>query len=156
MTALNPGSKPRPYQKHGLTALHNALRSVSDREGWLESLGEVGEALKAWKADLVADLGGAEAVSTQERAIIELAVKTYLMLESVDRFLLSQPSLVNKSRRQLFPAVLQRQQLADALARYMTALVLKRRVKQGPDLKTYLAERYRKDGSEEREGHGSP
>ena len=135
MTSPNTGHKPRPYQRHGLTALQNALRTVSDREGWLESLGEVGEALKAWKADLVADLGGAEAVSTQEPALVELAAKTYLML---------------------VPVVLQRQQLADALARYMTTLGLKRRVKQGPDLKTYLAKRYRTDGSEEGAGHGSP
>ncbi len=78
----------------------------------------MGEALRAWRADLVADLGGEEAVSTQERAIVDLAIKTYLLLESVDRWLLQQPSLVNKSRRQLFPVVLQRQQLADALARY--------------------------------------
>jgi len=55
---------------------------------------------------------------------MELAVKTYLLLESVDRWLLQQPSLVNKSRRQLFPVILQRQQLADALARYMGQLRL--------------------------------
>ena len=147
----------RPYQRHGLHALQSALRTVSDRDGWLDSLGEVGEALNAWKADLVADLGGAEAVSTQERALVELATKTFLMLESVDRWLLSQPSLVNKSRRQLFPVVLQRQQLADALARYMSTLGLKRRVKPVPDLQSYLATRYRTEGGQESgEGHGSP
>lgn len=60
---------------------------------------------------------------------MELATKTYLTLESINRFLLEQPSLVNTSRRQLFPVVLQRQQLADSLARYMTMLGLKRRNK---------------------------
>ena len=34
--------------------------------------------------------------------------------------------------------VLQRQQLADALARYMSQLGLQKRAKQLPDLKTYL------------------
>ncbi len=29
----------RPYQRHGLRALQGALRAVSEREGWLESLG---------------------------------------------------------------------------------------------------------------------
>ena len=60
--------------------------------------------------------------------MVDMAVRTHLMLERADRWLLQQPSLVNKSRRQLFPVVLQRQQWADALARYMTTLDLERRV----------------------------
>ena len=144
-----PPQNRRAYQRHGLHALQNALKAVGQEEGWLESLGEVGEALKAWEADLVADLGGEEAVSAQERAVVELAVKTHLLLESVDRWLLEQPSLVNKSRRQLFPVVLQRQQLADALARYMTALGLKRRSKPVPALGDYLKTRYGQEGAPE-------
>jgi len=142
MTPPKPPQNRRPYQRHGLYALQGALKAVSDREGWLESLGEVGEVLKAWRADLVADLGGEEAISTQERAVVELATRTYLLLESIDRWLLQQGSLVNKSRRQLFPVVLQRQQLADALARYMGQLGLKRRAKPVPALGEYLARRY--------------
>ncbi len=115
----------RVYQKHGLHALKNAIKEANGQGDWLESLGEVGVALKACKADLIADLGGV--VSVQEVAVIDLATRTRLMLESVDRWLLQQPSLVNKSRRQLFPVVLQRQQLADSLARYMTTLGLERR-----------------------------
>lgn len=76
-----------------------------------------------------------------EWAIVDLAVKTYLMLQSVDKFLLEQKSLVNKSQRQLLPVVLQRQQLADALARYMAQLGLKRRAKPAPSLREYLRTR---------------
>jgi len=72
-------------------------------------------------------LGGLDAVSTQEKAVIELAVKTKLLLDSIDAWLLTQPSLVNARRRTLLPVVVQRQQLADALARYMNMLGLKRR-----------------------------
>ncbi|MFQ5947021.1 MAG: hypothetical protein ACE5NC_12380 [Anaerolineae bacterium] len=139
MSPPKPPQNRRPYQRHGLVALQNALKGVAERENWLESLGDVGDALKAWKADLVSDLGGEEAVSTQELAVVELAVKTHLLLESVDRWLLEQPSLVNKSRRQLFPVVLQRQQLADALARYMGQLGLKRRARPVPSLQEYIA-----------------
>jgi hypothetical protein len=46
--------------------------------------------------------------------------------------------LIHKSKRQLFPVVLQRQQLADALARYMNQLGLEKRVNSVPDLRTYL------------------
>jgi len=38
--------------------------------------------------------------------------------------------------------VLQRQQLADSLARYMNLLGLERRMRPVQDLRTYLAERY--------------
>lgn len=55
-------------------------------------------------------------------------------------FLLEQPSLVNKSKRQLFPVVLQRQTLADALSRYMQQLGLKRRAKAAQSLGDLLAQ----------------
>jgi hypothetical protein len=74
-----------------------------------------------------------------QRAVVEVATRTYLLLESVDRFLLEQSSLVNKSRRQVYPVVLQRQQLADALARYMNQLGLERRAREVPTLGEYLA-----------------
>ena len=59
--------------------------------------------------------------------MVELALKTKLLLDSIDAWLLSQPSLVNARRRTLLPVVVQRQQLADALARYMNMLGLKHR-----------------------------
>lgn len=127
METASKSTENRPYQKHGLYAVRNAIQTGG--ENWLEGLGEVGLELKAWRASIVADMGGDDNISAMERAVIELAVKTHLMLSSVDRFLLEQGSLVNKSKRQLFPVVLQRQQLADALARYMAQLGLKRRSK---------------------------
>ena len=67
-------------------ALNKALKTVSNGDGWIDDLGEVGEALPTWKAALVNDLGRSE-VSAMPRAVIELATKTHLMLESVDRFI---------------------------------------------------------------------
>lgn len=90
----------------------------------------VGKALSQWREDLVTDLGGPENISVQQNAIIDLAVRTKLMLDSIDSWLLAQDSLVYASKRALLPAVLQRLQLADALARYLTALGLKRRQKE--------------------------
>jgi hypothetical protein len=120
-------ARPRPYVQHGLTPLLKAARGLDD--SWIDQLGEVGTALRSWRAELIASLGGEREISSQERAIIELATKTYLLLESVDRWLLAQPSLIHRTRRALFPVVLQRQQLADALARYLGQLGLRRRAK---------------------------
>jgi hypothetical protein len=63
------------------------------------------------------------------------------MLDSIDACLLVQPSLVNMRKRALLPVVKERQQLADALARYMAMLGLERRARPVPDLHQYLRER---------------
>ncbi len=42
-------------------------------------------------------------VSTQELALVEEAVKTRLILDSVDAWLLTQPTLINKRAKSLLP-----------------------------------------------------
>jgi hypothetical protein len=145
--------KNRPYQRHGLNALKTALASTQreSQQNLVDSLGETGRALREWRDAIIADLGGEDAISAQERAVIDAATTTYLMLSSVDRFLLEQPSIVNKSRRQLFPVVLERQRLADALVRYLETLGLRRRVQEPLDLDGYLAARSRREVSSDAE-----
>jgi hypothetical protein len=65
----------------------------------------------------------------------------------VDRFILAMPSLVNKSKRRIFAVVKERQQLADALARYLGLLGLERRARPVPSLAEYLARRRADAGS---------
>jgi hypothetical protein len=77
--------------------------------------------------DLVRDLGGD--TSIQQDTIIDLAVKSKLIIDSVDAWLFAQPSLVNARKKALLPVVIQRQQLADSLARYLIQLGLERRTK---------------------------
>ena len=132
-------TEKRAYQQHGHYALTKALNTISNQDGWIENLGDVGEALKAWKAAIIEDLGGESEVSAMELSVIELACKTHLLLASIDRFLLEQRSLINKSKRQLFPIVLQRQALADALSAYMKQLGMKKKSKPVLSLADYLA-----------------
>jgi len=87
----------------------------------------LGKALAKWRADLIQDLGGD--VSTQQAALVDLAVKSKLLLDSIDTWLLTQPSLVNARKKALLPVVRERQTLADGLARYLAQLGLHRRVK---------------------------
>jgi hypothetical protein len=127
----------RPEQPHGLDALRRATRTFGGRV--LDGRTTIARELAAWRAELVRDLGGA--VSTQQAAVIDLAVTTKLLLDSIDAWLLTQPSLVSKRRRALFPVVRERQQLADALARYLGQLGLERRAQPVPDLAAYVATR---------------
>src|SRR2546426_11448704 len=127
----------RPYHKHGLTTLRRTVEAIGGR--LLDGRTTLAKQLAAWKADLVRDLGGD--VSTQQAAVIDLAVRTRLLLDSIDAWLLTQPSLVNQRKRALLPVVRERQALADALARYLAQLGLERRQRPVPDLSAYLAQR---------------
>jgi len=99
----------------------------------------VGKALAAWRADLLNDLGGIEAVSTQELALVEEAVKTKLILDSVDAWLLQQPTLIIRKSRSVLPAVRDRQALVSTLRGLLGDLGLNRRVQALPSLREYLA-----------------
>ena len=112
-------------ERHGLTTLKRAVRELGGRT--IDGRTSVGKALQEWRAGLIADLGGRDAISAQQEAILDLAVKTKLLVDSIDAWLLTRPTLINARRRAVLPAVLQRQQLADALARYMVQLGLARR-----------------------------
>ena len=109
----------------------------------------MGKALAEWRAEILRDLG--RDVSAQCRAVLDVAVTTKLLLNSIDNWLLQQPSLINGRRRCLFPVVLQRQQLADSLLRHLSALGLEKRMKQVCDLKDYLRERAAQGNRSERE-----
>ncbi len=98
---------------------------------------------------MIDDLGGKEAISTQQEALVDLCVKSKLLLDSIDVWLLTQPSLINLSRQALIPVVRERTQLADSLARCLGQLGLERKAKPVPPLDEYLAARYttpEKDG----------
>lgn len=154
MTARNGRPAPRrPYSKHGLTLLKRAVKELGSRA--IDRRTSLGKALVRWRTDLVADLGGAEAISTQEEALVDLAVKTKLLLDSVDAWLLTQPTLINARKRALLPVVKERTQLADALARYVGQLGLKWRARPTPNLQDYIREHYGQ-GQEDEDGdrHG--
>ena len=68
-------------------------------------------------------------ISTQQSAIVDLAVKSKLLLDSIDVWLLTRDCLINKKKRALLPAVIQRQQFADGLMKCFTTFGLERRVK---------------------------
>lgn len=137
--------RPREYHQHGLTALKGALARFEGPGDWTEALGPVCAALRVWREELLGALGGVDVASPQRRSLVEVATRTHLMLESVDRFILGMPCLVNKSKRSIFAVVKERQHLADSLARYLGQLGLDR--VPGPalsfeaELREILAER---------------
>jgi len=119
-------SRKRPYRQTGLHTAQRQLAQYGSRALPAPDT-PVGAELVAWRQALVDDLGGDP--STAQLAVIDLAVRSKLLLDSIDAYLLSMPSLVDKRHRRLWAVVRERQGLADALARYLTQLGLERRAK---------------------------
>jgi hypothetical protein len=62
--------------------------------------------------------------------------------QSSGAFLLLQRSLVNRHKKTVLPVLLQRQQLADSLAKHLSLLGLERRSRPAQSLDEYLAASY--------------
>ncbi len=141
MTDTHPNARPenRNAQKHALPRLKQTVKALGSRA--IDRRTTVGKALATWRSELLADLGGVEAVSTQELALVEEAVKTKLILDSIDAWLLTQPTLINKRTRSVLPAVRDRQALVSTLRGLLGDLGLKRRSKAMLSLGEYLATR---------------
>lgn len=138
MKAEESSNKPkRVRHKHGFTA---ALKQRYQTDlARIDGRTTLSRRLAAFsRTSLVADLGGADAVSVQQSVLIDLAVTNKLLLDSLDRWLLQQDSLVNQRRRAVYPIVLQRQTVADSLARLMTQLGLERKAAPIATLSDYL------------------
>ncbi|MBI4538422.1 MAG: hypothetical protein HY704_02780 [Gemmatimonadetes bacterium] len=139
-----PGRKRR-YRKSGLYALQRALERTGPGDAWLDELGETGAKLREFRDALVADLGGN--VTAQQQALVNLTIRTALLLEHVDGYLLRSGAIVNRRSRKLHRVVLDRQRLADSLAKYLQMLGLERRGPEVGDLREYVANVYGEGGS---------
>jgi hypothetical protein len=126
--AVHAGGRPKT---HGYRELRDLVRRRVDGRS------AVGVALRKFREDLLADLGGDP--SRAQRTIVETAARSWLLLQSLDDWLASQPSIVNAKKRSLLPIVLQRQTLADSLLRHLTALGLERKPRPVESLEEYIA-----------------
>jgi hypothetical protein len=130
---------PTPGQRQsGFWAARRALQTFGEHA--IDGRSAIAKALQKLRVQLINDMGGEAAISTQQRVVISLALKTHLLLESLDNFIFGEMQCpVNKKRRTLYPVVRERQQLADSLARYMQILGMERRAALLPSLQEYLA-----------------
>lgn len=137
-TAPGAGKKPRRgYQSHGFT--HQLRGRSKTGRAQIDGRSALGRALADWKAELIDALGGPDNISPQERVLIETCVRDHMILSSIDAWLMTQPSLIHAKKRQAYPIVLQRVQIADSLTRRLQSLGLKRRAKPVNGLADLLA-----------------
>lgn len=135
---MNAPKHPRPYLRSGVYTLKRAVQTLGSR-ALPPRRTALGRELREWRDALVADLGGPEAISTQHAALVDLAVRTKLLVDSVDAYVLAMPSPVNRQRRCLHPVVRERASLVNQLQSILRDLGLERRAHPVPDLTSYLA-----------------
>ena len=87
MPAQSPQPRSRQYAKSGVYTLKRAVQTLGSRALPTKRTA-LGRALHEWRSSLVADLGGADVISTQQAALVELAVRTKLLVDSVDAYVL--------------------------------------------------------------------
>lgn len=130
----------RPYSRTGLHALKarvkvRGLHAIDMRTA-------AARALIAWRSELLTDLGGEGNVSAQRLALIDIATRTRLYVDSLDAWIMEQPSLVNRRKKSVLPILRERQQLADSLARILGQLGLERLSKPVKSLADHIEDKY--------------
>jgi hypothetical protein len=141
----------KPVEK---TALKGMMAKVSAKGlGALDKRSAGYIALKGWQEQLTKDLGGD--LSTQERTLVELITRTKLFLDSIDLFLMEQPSLVNKKKRAGYAILATRNSMANTLANLLNQIGLSKREPPMKSLAEYIAERDSKNDGHNPE-HAGP
>jgi len=156
---MNPASsrpkRRRSYRKSGIYTLKRAVLVLGSRALPAGNT-TLGRELRAWRDGLVADLGGPDAVSTQQVALIEKAVTQKLICDSLDAYVLAMGSLVDKRHRTMWPIVRERAAQVTLLQSLLRDLGLERRQKPVPSLAEYLAQRERERAARARGGLSGP
>jgi hypothetical protein len=136
MSTTEPAPKNRPGAKKGnrsrVTHGHYA-RKVQLRDITLLDISRqtsLGRQVCA-KADAIFnDRGGRANCSELERDLVNRYLVTELLVQSIDCWLLEQPSLINKRRRSLYPIVVERNKLVETSLKLASAIGLDRQQKK--------------------------
>jgi hypothetical protein len=90
------------------------------------------------------DGGGKEQFSELKQHLVSRYLITELMIQSVDRWLLEQPSLINRAKRCIFPIVSERNRLVSVSLQLAQAIGLERKQKPVHTLESYIQEQEQK------------
>jgi len=143
--AKNNGANPsetkrdpsRNARKHGLYTLKRAVKELGNRA--IDRRTKSGKALYTLREQLIADLGGDSKVTTAKLLMVDTAIKTTLILNSVDAYILELgDKIINKRNRCVYPIVPQRNALADSQAKQLKTLGLERISADVPTLAAYI------------------
>lgn len=128
---------------HGAVTVRRELREL--RAHALDPSTLAAAVYREAREELVASLGGAEALSTQQIWLLEEAAHLRLQLLYANTWLASQPELINHKTGAMLLAMTQKQSLVKSLAKLLELLGIQRREKDTLTLQDYLRERQSTD-----------
>jgi len=128
-------------QLTGIYAVQRGLHQLTTRDGdqWLDKTGAVGRALREWRDSVIDDLGGIENTSTAQRTLVDFAARSVLMLSSIDDFLISLKSPVDRRRKVVHSVIVERERILASLSRTLERCGLERRPKPVASLAEIMA-----------------
>jgi hypothetical protein len=138
----------RAYHRTGAYPVERALpflvERVKDPHVADDALTPVERGARAWRGEVLRDLGGPEAVSAAKLALVEAALGTKIVLDSLDRYLFELAGidgLANRRNRRAYSIVADRMRVADSLTRQLAVLGIDRVERPPVALQEYLARR---------------
>jgi hypothetical protein len=139
----------REYLRSGQHIVAKAMpylqARVNDPEVPDDRLAPLEVAVRRWKADLIADLGGKANVSTAMEITIEQAADAWITWSSLSAYkntLAGVGGIVNRRHRRAYGIVQDCERASIALNKLLTTIGLERRAKRVPTLQEYVATRY--------------
>lgn len=116
-----------PNQKSGLKTLKRAIRVHGKRS--IDRRTRAGKHHAHLRDTLLDALGGVKDLSPQKRVLLDELILTKLMLDSVNVWIVAQPSLINKRNKSIINAVKDRNSLVTILRTLLADLGLERQAK---------------------------
>lgn len=130
--------RARIYTKSGVFRLKRSLKERGLKA--LDGRTALARSVSAWRSEVESDLGGVSELSRSEKTLLDMCASSVAMLTVIDAFIASRPELIVIARkRTLAPVVRERIAVANHVKDLLTTLGLKRRVRDVPSLRTYLA-----------------
>jgi hypothetical protein len=116
----------RNARKSGRYALEKSLK----RDGFSVLTRRQREAVREWRDQIIVDRGGRQQWSQLQLMQLERFIITEILIQSIDSYLMTQSSLVNRRKKSLYPVVVERGRLAELSLKLATAIGLDRKAMQ--------------------------
>jgi hypothetical protein len=144
-----PDEPTRTYTRSGMHSMRrhlpNVLSRIQDESISRDDLHPVEAAAKDWRDAVIADLGGREACTQTQLALVQAATGSWLILATVDSHifaLAADKGLVDRRAHKVHDVILQRQAIADSLTRQLDKLGLQKRKLEPIALDQYVQQKY--------------
>jgi hypothetical protein len=141
--AKDPTLARRAYVRHGATSVKVKLKGFNV----LDQRTNAAMFVIDYKRDLIQALGGDD-VTPQQATLADLAARSLAIVNHMDAYLFSQPSLVN-DKGQVLDLVEKRTGAVNSLVRILSTLGLKRVAPRPIDVREYFAQKHRNESESE-------